>query len=147
MSSSLPNALPAFMSIATAALPTNFQVREGAIFGPRVDPQTLLITGVHFLADEYGEISPAYRHEEHYNIQCALSASQGTDDQASLLATVYGLYSDISIAVANNPNLNNTVRLAWTRQLDYMMGYAANSLTVGTLMFEVQCQARVNSLS
>lgn len=147
MSSSLPNALPAFVSIATAALPAGFQVKEGSIFGPYVSPQALLITGVHFTEDAYGEMSPIYRHEEHYSIQCALCGSLGIDDQASLIATMYGLYSNISVAIANNPNLNNTVRLAWTRQLDYVMSYDSKGFSVGTVQFEVQCQARVTSLT
>lgn len=147
MSSSVPNAVPAFISIATAALPSGFQVKEGQIFGPYISPQALLVTGLHFTQDAYAELGPNYRHEEHYNISCVLCASIGTDDQATMIGTIYGLYSDIQIAVANNPDLNETVRLAWCRQLDYMMGYDANGKTVGTLSFEVQCQARVTSLS
>ena len=147
MSSSVPAAIPAFVSIVQAALPAGFQVREGAIFGPRIDPQALLITGIHFTEDTFGEMSPAYRHEEHYEIQCALAASQGVDDQASLLTQLYGIYADISLAIANNPDLNKTVRLAWTRQLDYSMGYDGKGLTVAVLQFEVQVQVRVTSLT
>lgn len=147
MSSSLPLAVPQFISIAKAALPSGFQVREGQIFGPYIAPQALLITGVHFLQDAVGELGPLYRHEEHYNIQCVLCASQGVDDQASLLGIAYGLYADVSVAVANAPTLNGTVRLAWTRQLDYVMGGDGKGLSVGSVSFEVECQARVNSLT
>ena len=147
MSASAPIAVPAFMAVAAAALPANFQIREGSIFGPRIDPSTLLVTGIHFLVDEYAELGPRYQHEEHYNIQCALATSTGVDDQASTLQAVYALYELLSVAVANNPTLNQTVRLAWCRQLDYSMGYDAKGLTVGVLMFEVQIQVRVNSLS
>jgi hypothetical protein len=147
VSSSLPNALPAFVSIVTAALPADFQVKEGQIFNPYVAPQSLLITGVHFTLDSTAELGPLYKHEEHYSILCALTTTGGTDDQASRLAEAYGLYANVSIAVANNPNLNNTVRLAWTRQLDYVMGYDAKGFSVGTVQFEVQCQARVTSLT
>jgi hypothetical protein len=147
MSSSVPIAVPAFMSVAKVALPSDFQVREGQIFGPRIDPQTLLITGVHILVDEYAELGPLYRHEEHFNIQCALATSGGKDDQPSRLQEVYVLYDLLSIAVASQPTLTGTVRLAWCRQLDYAMGYDAARLSVGVLSFEVQCQARVESLS
>ena len=146
MSSSVPVAVPAFVAICQAALPAGFQVREGSIFGPYIAPQALLITGIHFTADEYAELGPRYMHEEHYNIQCALSSSAGTDDQPMRLAEVYGLYSNISVAVASNPNLTNTVRLGWCRQLDYLMT-SDGKLSIGTLTFEVQCQARVPSLS
>lgn len=147
MSSSLPNAVPAFASIATAALPSGFLVKEGSVLGPYDPPQALLITGVHFLMDQPAVLGPDYRHEEHYNIQCTLVAMQGTDDQASLLGTAYGLYADISIAVANAPTLNGTVRVALTRQLDYAMGYDPKGLAVGTCTFEVVCEARVTSES
>ena len=147
MSASAPVVVPAFMAVATAALPQNFQVREGQVFGPRVDPQTLLVTGIHFLVDEYAEMGPRYQHEERYNIQCALASSGGKDDQASRLQEVYALYGPLTIAVANNPTLNQTVRLAWCRQLDYTMGYDGRGLSVGVLLFEVQIQVRVNSLS
>lgn len=148
MSSSLPNAMPQFVSIATAVLPSNFVIKEGSIYGPNVPAQGLLITGIHFLSDTYGEMGPLYRHEEHYNMQCVLVDSFGMDDHPTLIGQLYGLYSDISVAVANAPTLNGTVRLAWTRQLDYSMGYdAQKGWSVGTLTFEVECQARVNSLT
>ena len=147
MSASAPTVVPAFMAVATAALPAGFQVREGSIFGPRIDPSTLLVTGIHFLVDEYAELGPRYQHEERYNIQCALASTTGVDDQASVLQSVYALYAPLTVAVANNPTLNQTCRLAWCRQLDYSMGYDGKGLTVGVLMFEVQVQVRVNSLS
>lgn len=148
MSSSVPQAVPAFVAICQAALPAGFQVKEGSIFGPYIAPGALLITGLHFTQDAYAELGPTYRHEEHYNIMCALCTTQGNDNQGSVLATLYGFYSDISVAVANNPNLSNTVRLGWCRQLDYSMGYdASKGWTIGTLTFEVEVQARVNSLT
>lgn len=148
MSSSVPNAVPAFVAIAQAALPAGFVVKEGAIYGPNVPMQGLLITGIHFTQDAYAELGPNYKHEEHYTIQCVLTNAIGTDDQASLLGTTYGLYSDIQVAVANNPNLTNTVRLGWCRQLDYAMGYdPTKGWPTAALSFEVQCQARVTSLS
>jgi len=146
MSSSVPLAVPAFVALATTALPTGFQIKEGSIFSPYIAPQALLITGIHFTDDTYAELGPTYRHEEHYNIECALSASQGVDDQASLLQTVYALYKPLAVTVASHPDLTSTVRLGWCRQLDYAMGYDSKGLAVGTLTFEVECQARVDSL-
>jgi hypothetical protein len=147
VASSIPNALPAFMSIATAALPTGFLVREGSILGPYDPSQALLVTGVTITQDAYAELGPTYRHEERYNIMCYLVSSAGTDDQPSRLAEVYGLYVLLSEAVANNPNLNSTVRLGWCRQLGMDLGYDSKGLSVGTLRFQVECQARVTSLT
>lgn len=147
MSSAAPGALQQFMSIASAALPAGFQVRFDTQFNPYVAPQTLLITGIHFDQDEIAVMDPTYPHEEHFNLNCSLASTAGSDDTISLLTGTYALYADISIAVANNPRLNNTVRVAWTRQLDYTPTHDAKGLFVGQLDFEVACQARSLSLS
>lgn len=146
MSSSVPTALPAFQAIVAAALPAGFNVQLGTNFSPYITPQTLLITGIQFTEDQYAELGPRYQHEEHYNIECALASSAGDNDQATRLQEVYTLYKDISVAVANNPRLSNTVRLGWCRQLDYTPGYDPKGMSVGQLTFEVQVQARVDSL-
>jgi hypothetical protein len=146
MSSSLPNAVPAFTSIAQAALPANFQVRLDTIFGPFAAPQALLITGVHFEVDEFAELGTRYQHEEHYTIACSLCSVAGNDDQPARMAEVYALYKDISVAIAAAPTLNGTVRLAWCRQLSYTPTHDAKGMNVGQLDFEVQVQARVDSL-
>lgn len=154
MASSVPLAVPAFISLCQGALPASFTVKLGTIFGPYVPPQALLITGVHFTEDAYAELGPSYRHEEHYNIACALTVSQGgPDDEPDLMQSVYALYEDVSVAVANNPtlptpqNTTGTVRLGWCRQLDYEPTYdAVKAMMQGVLTFEVECQARVTSL-
>lgn len=147
MSSSVATAIPAFITICQNALPAGFQVALGQIFTPYVSPQTLLITGIHFTEDEYAELGPTYRHEEHYNIECSLCSTAGDNDQSTRLQEVYALYKDIQVAVANNPTLNSNVRLGWCRQLDYTPTYDAKGFSVGQLSFEVQVQARVTSLT
>ena len=147
MSASAPSVVPAFISLVQGALPANFQVRFGTVFGPFVAPQALLITGLHFTEDEYAELGPTYRHEEHYNIECALCSSAGNDDSFGRFTEVYALYEDISVAVANNPTLSSTARLGWCRQLDYTPTYDPKGMSVGMLSFEVQVQVRVTSLS
>src|SRR5215469_12663749 len=150
MASSVPLAVPAFMTLCQNALPTGFVVQLGTIFGPYVPQQALLITGVHFTKDEYAELGPTYRHEENYNIACELIYSEGDANQPVAIQSVYALYQDISVAIANNPALPNppsttgTVRLGWCRQLDYSPSFdATKGWTTGTLSFEVECQARV----
>jgi hypothetical protein len=148
MSTSIPSAIPAFMTIAAGALPANFNITLGQVFGPYVSPQALLITDIPVTLDAYAELGPSYRHEEHYNFQCFLCSTAGDpNSQLERLSEVYALYDDISVAVANNPNLNSTVRLAWCRQLGYTPTYDVKGLAVGSLRFEVQCQQRSTSLS
>ena len=150
MSTSAPNAVTQFLAIAAAALPANFQVRFGAVFGPRVDKQALLVTGVHFTNDDFAELGPDYRHEEHYALACSLCSFAGGPDEtnaATRMSEVFNLYADISVAVANNPTLNGTVRVAQTRQLEYSPTADAQGRSVGVLSFEVLCQQRVSSLT
>lgn len=146
MSASAPTAVPAFRSLIQAALPTGFQVKFGTTFGPYVAPQALLITGLHFTEDQYAELGPRYQHEEHYNIECALCSSAGNDDEDARFQETYALYNVIQVAIATHPDLNQTVRLGWCRQLDYSPTYDPKGMSVGMLTFEVQVQARVDSL-
>lgn len=146
MATSVTAALPAYMSLVQGALPTGFLVKFGTVFGPYVAPQALLLTGIHFTEDQYAELGPRYQHEEHYNIECALCSSAGNDDEMARFNETYALYEDISVAIANHPDLNQTVRLGWCRQLDYSPTYDPKGMSVGMLTFEVQVQARVDSL-
>jgi hypothetical protein len=146
MSASAPVVVPAFIAIAQAALPASFQVRFGTVFGPYIAPQALQITGIHFTEDMYAELGPRYQHEEHYNIECALSSTSGNDDESSRFQEVYALYKDLQVAIANNPTISNTARLGWCRQLDYSPTFDPTGVSVGLLTFEVQVEARVDSL-
>jgi hypothetical protein len=147
MSSSVPTVLPQFISIVTAALPAGFQVFEGNQMQPYVAPQTLMITGVRFTKDDPAEISPVYRHEEAYAIKCSLCSAAGDPNQAARMQETFSLYADVSIAIASNPTLNSTCRVAWTKQLGYKPTWDAKSFSVGQLDFECNVTVRVNSLS
>lgn len=147
MSTSIPLAVPAFIAIATAALPANFQVRFDTQFDTRIDPKALLVTGVRVTEDAAGELGPNYRHEEHYDIVCQLCSTAGNDDEATRMAEVYALYDLISVAIANAPTLNDTVRTAWTRQLGYSPTHDPKGFSVGCLDFEVSVTNRATSLS
>lgn len=147
MTASAPVAIPAFVSIAKTALGSNFQIREGQIYGVFIRPQSLLITGLHFTQDQPATLGPDYPHEEHYSILCSLFSAAGNDAQDARLQETYALYATLSKAIANNPDLNKTVRVAWCRQLDYLPTTDGKGLPVGQLNFEVNVQARVTSLT
>lgn len=144
MSSSAPLAVPAFMSIAAAALPAGFQVRYAVRMGAFIGAQSLLVTGVKFSADEIAQLGPVYTHEEHYNIAASLCSFAGNDDEASRMGEVYALYNALGVAVNSQPTLNGTVRVAWLSQIGYEPTYDMKGASVGVLDFEVQCQARVS---
>lgn len=147
MSASLPSSIPALVTIAQGALPTNFQVALSKVPPVYVPSQSLLITGVRFSKDAYAELGPTYRHEEQYTVSCSLFSSAGGSDALARLQEVYSLYTAIQEAIANNPTLNATVRLAWPKQQAFTPGADANGLDVGQLDFQVYCEVRVTSLN
>jgi hypothetical protein len=59
----------------------------------------------------------------------------------------FTLYADLSIAIASQPTLNGTCRVAWCKQLSYKPTWDQKGFSVGQLSFEVNVQVRVNSLS
>lgn len=163
MSTSVPAVIPAFMTLATNALPSGAQVWLGTVLPANFQPGpgdvtgvtsgvTLQITGVHFLEDGFAEMGPSYRHEERYNIECSLCAWNGGPPEgfAQCMTDAYAMYADLSIALANNPTLGLTTpkpRLAWPRQLDFSPSPDAFGRIAGTITFEVQVQARVEAFS
>lgn len=156
MSSSVPIALPAFITLAESVLPANTSVIFNPTPPPFIAQQMLLITGIRFTQDAYAELGPNYRHEEHYNINCCLFQTGGMyNDQGSvqaLVGTTYDIYDDLTVAIAQNPTLDiaqDTIgfRIAWTRQLSYMPSIDSKGMAFAALSFEVYCEARVLSLS
>lgn len=148
MASSAPAAVTQFIAIAEGVLPSDVQVFFDSNQDVYIAPRSLMVTGVHFNQDMYAELGPNYKHEEHYNLECVLWSAAGDNDQATRMSEVYSLYQAVQVAVASNADLNRTVRLAWCRQLDYTPGHdPVKGWSIGSLTFEVQCQARVTSLS
>jgi hypothetical protein len=156
VASSVPSVVPAYVTLLQGALPATAQVVLGSVFPVFVGAQAVIITDVHFTYDEYAELGPLYRHEEHYTLKCCLYNTGGLfqdlpDIQALTVAT-YALYSDVSTAVANNPTLGLNLgasgffRMAWPRQLDFCPDFDIKGMANGRLEFEVDCQARMQSL-
>jgi hypothetical protein len=143
VSSSVPLAVPAFKDIATAALPGGTYVWTGKQLSRFISPVNLQICQVQFHEDAYAELGPSFRHEEHYDIICELKVFYGDGDFDQRLQDAYAYYALITSAVFNNPTLNSTVRLAWTRQEQFTPEADAFGKTMGCLDFAVECQARV----
>lgn len=163
MSSSVPAVIPAFISLAQSALTAGAQVWFGSVT-PVYQPTsgsvssvtsgiTLQISSVHFDEDTFGEMGPLYRHEEHYNIVgCVIAWGNGPPEtiNAILLQDAYTEYDNLSVAVSNNPTLGLPTpapRLAAPRQLGVAPTPAANGMPMVQIEFEIQVQARVNSLT
>lgn len=167
MSSSVPVVLPAFKALATTALPAGSQVWTGSVMpvqqpGPGdvtgiASGAWLQIKGIHFDADQFAEMGPTYKHEEHYNIECELCVWRGggnydtSVDFDQCVQDVYAVYADLTIALGNQIRLNqtdpNVPRLAWPRQLSLVIAPDALGRPSACIDFEVQVQARVTSQS
>lgn len=147
MSASLPNVIPALQTVLQGALPANFEVVFGTVMPVYIAAQSCIITGARFTMDNFAVLGPDYTHEEQYGLSCSLTSSYGNNDEFGRLNEVYGLYKDISVAIANNPTLNSTVRVAWTTQNAYTPGKDIKGLDVGRLDFTVKVQVRVQSLT
>lgn len=161
MSTSVPLVLNALVSTATTALPAGSQIvlatvmPAGYMAGPGevtgvTSGVTLEITGVRFLMDQYAELGPNYKHEEHYNIACSLIAWAGDPNFTQRMLDVYTCYADLQVAISQNMVLGLTdpvPRIAWPRQLSFTPGPDAFGRPAGTIDFEIEVQARVNSLS
>lgn len=147
MSASLPAVVPALQSVLQGALPSGFQVVFATVMPIYINAQSCMITGARFSMDTWAVLGPDYTHEEQYGISCTLISSYGTNDEFSRLNEVYTLYKNISVAIANNPTLNGTVRVAGTTQNAYSPTKDAKGFDVGRLDFTVKVEVRVQSLT
>ena len=162
MSSSVPAVIPAFMTLATSALPAGAEIWLGAVLpvyqaGPGAVSGLSTgiicqISGITFDEDSYAELGPSYRHEEHYNLSgCVISWSGGTTGTfAQCLQDAYTAYSALSVAVANNPTLGLPTpapRLVWMRQLSVAIAPDSNGFAQAQVEWEAQVQSRVTSLT
>lgn len=162
MASSVPAVIPAFKTLAAAALPAGSEIWLGAVLPVyQVGPGAVSgvatgiicqLSGIRFDEDAYAELGPSYRHEEHYNISgCLISWSGGTTgtfDQC--LQDAYTCYEALAVAVANNPTLGLPTpapRLVWMRQLSVIIAPDSGGFAQAQIEWEAQVQARVTSLT
>jgi hypothetical protein len=147
MASSVPNAVNAFLSIAQTALPVNSLVWFGKPLGVYTAPVTLQVVGVHTGEQVVATIGPEYKREETYEIQCVLTSFAGDANFAGRMAEVFAAFGLLTLAIGNNPTLNQTVRFAEIHSFEYSPDADAKGMTLGELPFTVACQARISSLT
>lgn len=145
--SSVPDALTALISIATAALPTGTQVWFGKPLPTYEAPITLQICGVRPGEQSVAVLGPDYTREEVYSIECLLTSFAGDPDYIDRAKEVFDQFHLLSIAVANNPTLNGAVRFAEMKTFEYVPDADSHGMTLGALTFTVECQARITSLT
>jgi hypothetical protein len=134
------------MSIAQTALP-NATVWFGKPLAMYTSPITLQVLAVHTGDQQVATLGPEYKREETYEIQCVLTSFAGDNDYVSRMDEVYSSFSLLTVAIGNNPTLNQSVRFSEIRTFEYIPDADAKGMTLGSLSFTVACQARITSLT
>lgn len=157
MSSSIPGAVSNLITILTAALPSTTEVYFSADEGVFKAPQCLQIIGV--VGDQQpAEMSPGYKREETYAIQCKLvsfAGDQSSADYVARMQEVMALFATVEITIGNNPWLSTTgahdstsaVRFAEVGTFDLVPKPNGTGGSTCELSFDVHCSARVTSLT
>lgn len=157
MSSSIPGAVANLITIMTAALPSTVEVYFSAEEGKFQAPQCFQIVGV--VGDQQpAEMSPGYKREETYAIQCKLVSFQGDQSSAAYITRmqeVMALFATVETTIGNNPWLSTTgqhdgtsaVRFAEVGTMDLVPKPAAIGGSSCELSFDVHCSQRITSLT
>ena len=146
MSSSIPGAVLQFIDIATAAMPADTTIWFGKPLPMYSAPLMLQITGVEG-NQEPAELGISYRREEVFSILCQLSSFQGDQLFQNRMTEVFSYWEMITVAVANNPTLNQTVRFAEPGNMVFDPIAANGGRSIGCLHFDIRCSARITSLT
>lgn len=147
MSSSIPGAIQAFMTVAGAALPAGSQVWFGKTLGTYVAPVTLQVNGTVNGRQEPAELGPSYRREEEYEFSCTLTCWAGDEDFMQRMLDTFTNFGLLTVALANNPTMNGTVRFVQVTTLNFTPDSTAPGASSGILAFNVNCQQRITSLT
>lgn len=154
--SAIPGTLTAFMSLATAVLPTGSTVWFGEELPTYSTPVTLQITEIQ--GDQTpAEIGQRFRREETFQLVCLLTIYQGgpQDVFAPLLGQVMTQFNALALAVGNDPSLSayapdssvQTVRFCQVGNFIVTPATDGNGMSAVTLSFALRCAQRIESLS
>lgn len=146
--SAIPGALTNLLSIATAAFPAGTTVYYGEELGAFSAPLTFQISEIT------GDQTPAelgqYRREETFSFICSLTVYQGgamATDFSGQLTSLMASFALLSLAIGNNPTLNQSVRFAEVGNFRITSDSDPNGQAGSTLDFSVRCTQRVTSLT
>jgi hypothetical protein len=157
MSSAIPGAVANLITILTAALPATTEVYFSADEGTFKAPQALMVCGV--VGDQQpAEMSPGYKREETFAIQCKLVSFAGDQSSAAYVARmqeVMAMFATVEITIGNNPWLSTTgahdatsaVRFAEVGTFDLVPKPNGTGGSVCELSFDVHCTQRITSLT
>jgi hypothetical protein len=153
---SIPAAIHALYTIFQAAYTTDpngeaVMVWFGATL-PAWEPATVVELYAVTQADqEPASLGPDYTREETFSIDCRITVFGGMAPTAvnylSNMDAVWNVWRALETAVANNPELNGTVRYAEFGDMVYEPALDSKGMAMGTLTWATRCSARNFSLS
>jgi hypothetical protein len=142
----IPGALVQLLSVATAAFPAGTTVYYGEDLPAYSAPLTFQITEI--TGDQVPAEIGQYRREETFEFICSLIAYQGgVPDFVAQLISVTSSFALLSLAIGNNPRLNDSVRFAEVGNFRITSATDPNGQGATTLDFAVRCSQRVTSLT
>lgn len=153
---SIPPALNALYSIFGAAYPVDANGEAVTLwFGaslPAWEAATVVqICAVDPADQQPATLGPDYLREETFSVRCEVTVFAGMPPTAvnylANMSATWNVWKALEIAVANNPELNGTVRYAEFGEMIYEPAQDAKGMVMGTLTWFVRCSARVTSLS
>lgn len=146
MSSSIPSAVPYFLTLARTALGDQATVSFGKPLPQFSTPITLQV--LQIVGDQVpAELGPNFRREETYSLVCELTSYAGDQDFVARMTEAWAAFDLLEIAVANDADLGKNVRFAQLGNIMFEAGADVQGQSIGTLDFNVRCQARVTSLT
>jgi len=158
MASSIPGAMGYWINLATttlAASPASASpdgskpyVWFGAPLGRFIAPVTLQITGAHEIIHQWAELGVFYKIEESYKIRNILTSFAGGLDFQGRMTEVFSNFQLLTVALAADYTLGNNVRLSLPMvDGEYIPGADPSGKTLGSLIFDIHCEARISSLT
>jgi hypothetical protein len=159
MSSSIPAAVTNLMALLKSVLPASTQISYGPVPGSNTN-EIYLAPNTCFIYDVVGdqqpaEMGPNYRREETYSIYCEITAFEGDQDFLRTQQSCFSMFSQVEIAIANNPWLSTSgqnddtaaVRYAEVGNIHFSPQLTPKGQSNGSLQFHVRCSQRINSLT
>lgn len=137
-----------FLAMCAGVLPDDTFIWFGKRLGVFSAPLTLQCFG-WAATQTPAELSPAYRVEEAFDLNCALSSFAGDQDFDARETEVMASFALISTTLATDPNyrLGNAVRWAYITDYEFVPDGDTEGRSLGTLDFKVHCEQRIESLT
>ena|ERR1017187_551673 len=154
MASSIPGAVAYWKELATTTLastatsPQGIYVWFGTPLSKYIAPITLQICSVVDITHEWANVGSQFKVEEHYKIRNQLVSYAGGTDFMGRMNEVFSNMLLLTTAIAADYSLGGNVRLCLPMvEGEYMPGTDASGKTMGSLMFDIHCEARITTIS